>query len=115
MENSSSIKDLIRYHKPQEKYFRDFFGQILEEREKSTDIEKIGKSDRPTDITVYLKNLNNNISNKVIIELKIWKHNFALILIFNPNKSKIKSQYKNRNRKSSIINISITRYKNIII
>ena len=52
MERDSLLKELIRNQKPQEKYFRDYFAQILEEREESTDIERISKSDRPTDITV---------------------------------------------------------------
>ncbi len=113
LERSSSIKDHVRKKSILEKHFRDFFFNILDERFKKTEIESITKSDRPTDILIYLKDRNKRKSNKLIIELKIWDRNckgrfhpitqildnigvfenFGIIIMFNNLKSKIDAKY----------------------
>jgi len=113
LERSSSIKDHIKKNNILEKYFRDFFFNILDERLEKTEIESITKSGRPTDILIYLKDRNQRKSNRIIIEFKIWGRNcsgshhpitqiidnigvfenFGIIIMFNIRKSNIDTKY----------------------
>lgn len=116
IEKSSSMKDHIKNNKIQEKYFRDFFHNILDNKTEFSQIESISKSDRQTDLVLYLKNPNTRKPDKIILEFKIWWRiksdkyhpisqildnigvydNFGIIIMINPLKSKINEKYKDK-------------------
>ena len=73
MESASFMKDIIKENIFQEKHFRDYFADNFKELERFVEIERITKSDRPTDLMIYLKNPNKKNLDRFIIEFKIWK------------------------------------------
>lgn len=112
----SALKDHIRSNNIQEKYFRDYFGLSFRTLELSvkdydiaSDIEAPNVKDGSTDLVIFEKNTNFQIS----ISFKIWKRNFdknppveqlledmgtydkqGVIYMINPNKKPIDAQLK---------------------
>jgi len=129
IEKSSSMKDHVKNDNIQERYFRDFFHNVLYSKIEFSQIESISKSNRPTDLVLYLKNPNTKKPDKIILEIKIWWRiksnkyhpisqildnlgvydNFGIIIMINPLKSTIFEKYKDK-----IINHDSYVYNSII-